>query len=67
MNKHIISILLVNFALVGVSIIPDITGNFTNLNSSKLQSERNIQSELIAQREPFKPGDSRTDARSEEK
>ncbi|NEO57904.1 MAG: hypothetical protein F6K54_35525 [Okeania sp. SIO3B5] len=66
MNKHIVSILLVNFALVGVSIIPDITSNVTNLKLGKLQSERSIQSELIAQREPFKPGDSRTDKNEEE-
>ena len=67
MNKHIVSILLVNFALVGISIIPEVTSNFANLKLDKLQSESNIQSELIAHREPFKPGDSRTDTRSEEK
>ncbi|NEP79535.1 MAG: hypothetical protein F6K39_16005 [Okeania sp. SIO3B3] len=65
MNKQIVSILLVNFALAGIVIIPEIS-NLANIKLDKLQSGSKIESELIAQREPFKPGDSRTDTRSEE-
>ncbi|NET29613.1 MULTISPECIES: hypothetical protein [unclassified Okeania] len=67
MNKQIFSIVLVNFALAVIGIIPEITSNLTNVKLDKLQSEDKIQSELIAQREPFKRGDSRTDRKSEEK
>ncbi|NEP88746.1 MAG: hypothetical protein F6K18_18940 [Okeania sp. SIO2C2] len=67
MNKQLVSILLVNFALAGIAFIPEVTSNLTNLELDKLQSDHNIQSELIAQREPLKPGDRRTDTKSEEK
>ncbi|NEP04493.1 MAG: hypothetical protein F6K25_26855 [Okeania sp. SIO2G4] len=46
MNKQIVSIILVNFALAGIGIIPEIS-NLTNIELDKLQSDHNTQSELI--------------------
>ena len=65
MNKHLVSILLVNFALAGITIIPEITSNSTNLKLYKLQSERQIKSELIAKKDETTPGDGREDSREE--